>query len=154
MHKFMVLCRRSAFLERGHMSSTVLVISHFRCGLVGRRNWGTAAVQALKFCSAWHCRTLFLDFALFVPESLSVPSLFFHLVVLGRLWGYILLQVGLQGRRSPGCSKPSYCWVLLSMLFLIGCILSSHKQLKVHLQYVKPLYQEVASGTADKVFWL
>lgn len=59
-----------------------------------------------------------------------------------------------------GSSKPSSYWdkhfkLLLSMLFFMACDLTSHKKFRVHLQYVKSwsLYREVASGTADKVFW-
>lgn len=60
-----------------------------------------------------------------------------------------------------GCSRTSSYWdwsfkLLLSTLFLIECVLTSQKEIKVHLQYVKSMswYQEVASGTVDKMFWL
>lgn len=72
--------------------------------------------------------------------------------------GCIMYQVVLI---LSGCSKPSSFWdrlfkPLMSTLFLTAYVLTNQKKIKVHFQYVKSMswYQEVASGTADKMFWL
>lgn len=77
-----------------------------------------------------------------------------------------MLQVVLCIGCSPslllfGCSKTSSYWdrcfkLLLGTLFIIEYVLTIQKKIKVLSKYVKSMsrYQEVASGTVDKVFWL
>lgn len=159
------LCRRSVSVERGHKNRIVSEITHFKmCICEEEKGDWIGALQNLKLSVLHGSKTL--PWLSLVCATGNDPSASFHSV----LWtgmrlcsaaGCVVFQVFPSLLRS-GCSKASSYWdrcfkPLLSTLFLTVCVLTSQKKkIKVHLQYVKSTsrYQEVASGTVDKVFWL
>lgn len=167
MHKFMGMCFAVGlhFLKKPYEQDCFGNVSFSDVDWWGggRGDW-TGSVQTLKFSVLLGSKMRFPDFGLFVPQWMTL----LYLSILCCWAGYKatfcrrlccisdvpLPSCSLDAQKSVpiGTGTSSYCRVRYSLWH----VLTSHKKLKVHLQYVKSwsLYQEVASGTADKVFWL
>lgn len=122
----------------------------------GRRVVGPGAVKALKPSVLLGRKTIYPDFGLCHSEW---PFTVFPSGVVGQATIQVVLYVRCSASLALWLLENQFLWgqaLLLDTLFLMAGVLTSHKKLKVHLQYVKSwsLYEEVASGTWEKLFWL